>query len=63
MDGNSAIALALGLVLVILLAGIFVMLKGGQTSANWSNRLMRYRVMAQFLAVIVVMAVLYFSAG
>jgi hypothetical protein len=63
MTGDFAVALALGVVLVILVAGIFVMIKGGQTSKNWSNRLMRYRVLAQFIAVIVIMTVLYLSGG
>ncbi len=63
MNGQFLVVIALGVVLVILLAGIFVLFKGGQTSQNWSNRLMRYRVLAQFIAVVVIMAVLYFSAG
>ncbi|MEY4879426.1 MAG: Hypoxia induced protein conserved region [Pseudomonadota bacterium] len=63
MDGRFLVAIALGVVLVILLAGLFVLFKGGTASQNWSNRLMRYRVLAQFIAVIVIMAVLYFSAG
>jgi hypothetical protein len=30
-------------------------------SATWSNRLMRIRILAQFIAVVIVMAVLWFS--
>jgi hypothetical protein len=30
-------------------------------SRNWSNRLMRIRVLAQLVAVLIILAVLYFS--
>src|ERR1043166_244491 len=59
--GKVFVALALGVVLVILLAGLFVMSLGGTVSKEWSNRLMRYRVIAQAIAVLIVMAVLYFA--
>jgi hypothetical protein len=49
-------------VLAILLAGLFVMSLGGQISREWSNRLMRYRVLAQAVAILIVLAVLYFSS-
>jgi hypothetical protein len=49
-------------VLVILLAGLFVMSLGGAVSKQWSNRLMRYRVLAQAAALLIVLAVLYFSS-
>jgi hypothetical protein len=59
--GKIFVAIALGVVLVILLAGLFVMSLGGMVSKEWSNRLMRYRVIAQAIAVLIVMAVLYFA--
>ncbi len=46
-------------VAVILAMGIWNMAKGG--SASRSQKLMRYRIAAQFIAVILVMATLYFS--
>ena len=61
MAGNIAIGVALAVVFCILLAGITVMSKGGTASATWSNRLMRYRVIAQFIAILVVVAVMYFA--
>ena len=61
MSGKVVVALALAVVVSILLAGLYTLWKGGATSATWSNRLMRIRVLAQFIAVIVIMAVLYFS--
>jgi hypothetical protein len=59
--GRILIFLALGVVLAILLGGLFVMSLGGQFSREWSNRLMRYRVLAQAVAILIVLAVLYFS--
>jgi hypothetical protein len=61
MAGNILIGIALAVVFAILLAGIYVMSKGGSASATWSNRLMRYRVIAQFIAILVVVAVMYFA--
>ena len=61
MSGKLLVALALGVVVAILLAGLYTLWKGGETSVSWSNRLMRLRVLAQFIAVIVIMAVLYFT--
>ena len=60
--GKILIVIALGAVLAILLGGLFVMSLGGQLSREWSNRLMRYRVLAQAIAILIVLAVLYFSS-
>lgn len=46
-------------VAVILAMGIFNMAKGGTPSR--SQKLMRLRILAQFFAVIAIMATLYFS--
>ena len=35
--------------------------RAATVSATWSNKLMRIRVLAQFVAIIIIMAVLYFS--
>ncbi|HEY1637493.1 MAG TPA: twin transmembrane helix small protein [Rhizomicrobium sp.] len=59
--GKVLVIVALGVVLAILLAGLFVMSLGGAIDKKWSNRLMRYRVLAQALAILIVLAVLYFS--
>jgi hypothetical protein len=59
--GNILVILALVVVAVILLAGLFVMSMGGELSKKWSNRLMRYRVLAQGVAILIVLMVLYFS--
>jgi hypothetical protein len=59
--GKVLVIIALGVVLAILLAGLFVMSLGGAIDKKWSNRLMRYRVLAQAVAIFIVLAVLYFS--
>ena len=58
MNGQIFVGIALAVVVVILLAGFYSLFMGGQISRTWSNRLMRYRVLAQFVAVLIIMAVL-----
>jgi len=55
------IPIAMGAVLLVLLMGLGNMMRGG--SANLSQKLMRWRVGLQFLAVIIVMTSLYFGSG
>ncbi len=55
------IPIALAAVFLVLLMGLWNMMRGG--SANRSQTLMRWRVGLQFVAVIIVMAAFYVSAG
>ena len=57
--GKIIVAIAIFAVAVILCLGLFTLYKGGDTARTWSNRLMRLRVLAQFIAVIVIMLVLW----
>lgn len=59
--GKTLVAVAIGFVALVLIAGVYTLWKGGDTSATWSNKLMRIRVLAQFIAIIVIMLVLWFS--
>lgn len=63
MFGKILILVALFAVAAILLAGIVVMAIGGKTGARWSNVLMRYRILAQAAAILIVLAVVYFTIG
>ena len=63
MIGKILILLALAAVVAILLAGIVVMAIGGKTGARWSNVLMRYRILAQAGALLIILAAVYFAAG
>ena len=40
-------------VAVVLILGIGTLFKGGETSKKYSNKLMQYRVLFQFIAIIV----------
>ena len=59
--GNFLVAVAVGIVFVVLCLGLYTLMKGGQTSATWSNKLMRIRVLAQFVAIVIIMIVVYLS--
>jgi len=61
MTGKALVAIAVGIVFVVLCLGLYTLFKGGETSRTWSNKLMRIRVLAQFIAILIIMAVLYFS--
>jgi hypothetical protein len=54
------VPIAVGIVFIILLLGLWNMMRGG--GANTSQRLMRMRVVAQFLAIIVILLAVYFAA-
>jgi len=55
---NIVVAIAIGAVFVALLLGLANMLRGG--SANTSQMFMRWRVGLQFVALLIILAVLYF---
>jgi hypothetical protein len=63
MIGKILILVALAVVALILLAGIVVMAIGGKTGARWSNVLMRYRILAQAGALLIIALVVYFATG
>jgi hypothetical protein len=56
---NYLVPLAVGAVAVVLLLGLWNMMRGG--SANRSQTLMRWRVLLQFAAIIIMMAGLWFA--
>ena len=62
MTFSSAITpIAVGAVAVVLLLGLINMLRGG--SANPSQKLMRLRVVLQFVAILAILGVLWWRAG
>ena len=54
---NNLVPIAIGAVAVVLVLGLFNMVRGG--SPNTSQRLMRLRVLLQFVAIIVIMAAVW----
>jgi hypothetical protein len=53
--------IAVGLVFLVLLAGLWTMMRG--TSPNLSQKLMRWRVGLQFVAILIIMAFVLLSRG
>jgi hypothetical protein len=58
---NILVAIAVGLVTLVLLAGLINMLRAG--SPHRSQMLMRWRVMLQFVAIIIIMGVIWYRQG
>jgi hypothetical protein len=54
---HFAVPVAIGAVACVLLAGLINMMRGG--SGNTSQKLMRLRVLLQFIAIIVIMLTLW----
>ena len=52
-----AVPVAIGAVAVVLLLGLFNMMRGGSPST--SQKLMRLRVLLQFVAIVVIMATIW----
>lgn len=57
---HYAVPIAIAAVAVVLVLGLVNMLRGG--SPNTSQRLMRWRVVLQFIAIIVIMIAIYLAA-
>jgi uncharacterized membrane protein len=61
MTGNLLVGIATTIVAIVLLIGLYSLWRGGDFARSYSNKLMRLRIAAQFAAILVIMAVLYFS--
>jgi len=57
---HIAVPVAIGAVAIVLLLGLVNMMRGG--SGNTSQKLMRLRVLLQFIAIIVIMFTLWVMA-
>ena len=58
---NAAVPIALAAVAVVLGLGLWNMMRGGNT--NRSQKLMRWRVGLQFVAIIVIMAAIWINTS
>jgi hypothetical protein len=58
---DSIVLIACVAVAIVLLLGLINMLRGG--SANRSQQLMRVRVLLQFVAIVVIMGVIWWRAA
>jgi hypothetical protein len=63
MAGKIIVAVAVLSVAVVLCMGLYTLWVGGAAARNWSNKLMRIRVLAQFIAILIIIAVAYFSGN
>ncbi len=61
MAGKIIVLVAVLAVAIVLCLGLYTLWVGGDTARTWSNKLMRIRVLAQAIAVVIIMIVLYFS--
>lgn len=46
-------------VLLVLAAGVYALFRGGDFGRSYSNKLMRLRVLAQFIAILVLMSAIW----
>ena len=60
MLARAAVPIAVGAVAVVLVLGLWNMMRGG--SANRSQQLMRMRVLLQFAAIVFLMLVIWITA-
>jgi hypothetical protein len=58
---NYVVPVAIGAVAVVLLLALYNMLRGG--SPNLSQKLMRWRVVLQFIAIIIIMLTVWAMRG
>lgn len=58
---NAVVGVAVGAVTLVLLLGLYNMLRGG--SPNRSQQLMRLRVLLQFGAILIIMAVIWYRTS
>ncbi len=61
MSSNTLVLLACAAVAVVLLFGLANMMRGG--SANLSQKLMRLRVLLQFVAIVIIMGVVWWRTA
>lgn len=57
---QALVPIAVGVVFLVLLFGLWNMMRGG--SPNTSQKMMRLRVVAQFVAILVAMTALWFAS-
>lgn len=66
MAGNSLfflILLTMAAVVIVLMIGIGGFAKGGAFNHKYGNKMMRLRLLAQFVAVLLIVGYVYFFAG
>jgi hypothetical protein len=57
------IPVSLAAVLIALAVGLYALFRGGDFGRSWSNKLMRLRVLLQFIAVVVLVSAYYWRSS
>ena len=60
LEGKVLVGIATAAVAVVLIVGLYSLYRGGDFARSYSNKIMRLRIVAQLVAIIVIMAALYF---
>ena len=60
LEGKILVGIATAAVAVVLIIGLYSLYRGGDFARTYSNKLMRLRILMQFIAIVVIMAVLFF---
>ncbi len=61
IEGKILVGIATLVVAAVLVVGLYSLYRGGDFARTYSNKIMRLRIAAQFVAIVMIMAVLYFS--
>jgi hypothetical protein len=59
LEGKILVGVATAIVAVVLIVGLYSLYRGGDFARSYSNKIMRLRIVAQFVAIVVIMIVLY----
>lgn len=60
LEGKILVGVATAIVALVLIVGLYSLYRGGDFARSYSNKIMRLRIVAQLVAIIIIMAVLYF---
>jgi|TARA_A100001015_G_scaffold309499_1_gene409087 hypothetical protein len=56
------IPISVAAVVFVLATGIYGMMKGGEFNRKYSNKLMRLRILLQFIAILIIMSAVYLAS-
>ena len=60
LEGKILVGVATVAVALVLVVGLYSLYRGGDFARSYSNKIMRLRIAAQFIAIVIIMSVLYF---
>jgi|TARA_B100001093_G_scaffold251514_1_gene240881 hypothetical protein len=56
------IPISIAAVTLVLATGLYSMMKGGEFNRRYSNKLMRLRILLQFIAILIIMLAVYLAS-